>query len=721
MFIDGIKAVPNDSAEVKIWRFRYDQAQHRNLCVVAVPPAEQALLRAALRLALFGIRDAGLKAALVQITDNSGDSWVFERQGEQFRCFRARQFFDARPEHCLQELFKDYLPAERQSSAAAVFMKEYDLSFDGSSIEARPSLGQQPRLSSWERAGMQKKEAHQLALAEALGMKQPLSRAQISEILTFGESLSRRLLAIQQQTQEIDKTFHQLSRIDVQLASRLEKEVALINQISTVAEPLLDPAKNPRILYERQKEVEAELEELLQKLKLSIESLPLPEPAVDWSLVLQALTRFLASDKLEKAARKSLHDAKNQLKPAFDEYKAAVGRFLQYDRHLIQELETCLKELDEHVRLGAIEQEKQRDNIAGKLNKLLGFDLDKGRPEGGLGPHTLELSRAAVNQCLHHLGRLYSELEQNQGEHDHRLQDLEQRYEKIQAEATKAREQWQSLSRQLQLPAEIGVRDLLAWINQRGRIALLSQRRLQMQEEMQEQRQQHRQLGQLLEEWRTHTGSQKSVKLDQSLTILAEARALLQYADKKKSQLKKLEAVSSKLEAYQQIKAKLTQDLELVQDRWRQALSSWGLPLQALELESWEKIARVGRELLLLEELFEVSSKPLKNEMIFAAEALEAPLTFYHFQESSQGNKARLQLLQQVELADDAGLALIFTSDKVLIDMLLKLGLARCQALEPKAEAPQAAPATKPLMSEKARAALEVFASKQSSSSRSPI
>ncbi len=720
MFIDGIKAVPSDSTEVKIWRFKSDQGSHRNLCVLAVPAAEQQILRVALRFALFGSRDAKIKAALVQITDNSGESWAFERQGDQFRCFRGRQFFDARPEVCLKELFKDYLPTGSSSESIPVHscLAEYDLSFDGQALEARPSAGQQLRSSPWERAGAQRKEANQQALMQKLGLKYALSRTQLKELLVFGDGLSRRVLALQLQGREVDKTFDQLSKIDTQLAARLEKEVVLINRLSALAEPLFDPAKNPRTLLERLREVETELEDLREKCK--IEDLPPPEPAVEWSQVLQVLTRYLASDKLEKAARKTLSDAKTQLKPVYEEYRASISRFLQYDRHLIQELETCLRELDEHVRTGALEQEKQRDNIAGKLNKLLGFDADKGKSDGGLGPHTLELSRAAVNQCLHSLGRLYSELEQNQGTHDEKLLDLEQRYEKIQVESVKAKEQWLNISRQLNLAPECGVRELVTLMNQHGRLALLHARRLCMQEEIREQRQELQALAQLIEEWRTHTGSQKSDKLDQSLAVLAEARSVLQYAEKKRSQLLKLQAVTNKFEAYRQIKAKIGQDIDLLQHRWRQALEAWGLPQQNLEPELWEKIAESGREVLLLEEIFQESSKPLRNELVFAAEALEAPLTFYHWKEAPQGNKARLQVLQQVELADDAGFALIFSDDKVLVDMLLKLGLSRCHTVEPKPEAP-VAKAQRPLMSEKARAALEIFANKQTGGSRNTV
>lgn len=717
MLIDGIKAFPMEASEARIWRFRYDQGAHRNLCVVNAKASDQELIRSTIRYALFGLREPTLKGGIVHLTDSNGEAWIFDRQGEQFRCFRNRQIFDGRLDVCLKEIFKDYIsPQAAETAVLSSCLREFDISYDGQALYALPQLRGQARSTAWERAGAARLSESHRRLGDALGLRKPLARSQLEQLLPFGENLHLRLHTNQQQQREIEKTFAQLSRIDVQLASRLEQELALIDRMRTVAEPLLDPAKSPRLLQERLSEIETELEEICSKWQ--IQKIPSSEPEIDWGHALQALTRYLACDKLEKAARKSIHDARTLIKPVYDGYRQSVGRFLQSDRALIQELETCLNELGEHIRQAVFEQERQKDNIAGKLNKLLGLnqlDGDRARGESCLGPHSLELSRAAVNQCLQAVGRLYSELEQNQTEHDGKFQELEQRYERILAEYGKAREQWQVVSKQLGLAMDIGVRGFVTWMNQHGKLAILHQRRLKLQEDIQDYRSHLKTLAQLLEDWRLHTGSQKSSKLDNSAVILAEARGVLQYADKKRTQLEKLRALSSQFEAYQQIKSKVESDLKLIQDRWLEAMSHWGLPAKSLDAETWDKVAKAGREVLLLEALQHESSKPLKNEQIFSSEALDTPLTFYLWKDPQQGNKARILLLQQVELADDAGLGLIFTEDGALAEMLSKLGLGRALLLEAKPEAAHqsAVKPQKTLVSEKARAALEVFATKQ--------
>ncbi len=725
MFIEGIKAFPVESNDAKMWRFRYDQGQHRNLCVVQASASEQDLIRGALRLALFNLRDPKLKGAIVHLSDSNGDTWIFERQTDQFRCFRNRQLFDGRLEVCLKELFKDYagIPSD-ESSPLAPCIKEFALSFDGQALFANQHSRFPGRSSAWEKAGQQRLESNRKILESSLTGTKSLNNSQLSQILPFGDTLSKRLHSIEQQAREVEKTFEQLSRIDIQLIGRLEQERALIEKIKVVSDPLLDPAKSPRILQERLKEVEAELQEICERWQ--IQNLPTTDPDVDWGLALQALTRYLACDKLEKAARKSIHDARTLIKPVYDTYRASVGRFLQHDRGLIQELETCLNELGEHVRQAGIEQDRQRDNIAGRLNKLLGLtpgDGDRTKGESCLGPHSLELSRAAVNQCLQAVGRLYSELEQNQGEHDGKFLELEGRYEKIVLEFGKSRDQWITVAKQLELSPEIGVKGLVTWMNQQGKLSMLHQRRLRLQDEIQEYRSQLKTLAQHLEEWRSHTGSQKSSRLDHSGVILTEARAVLQYADKKKSQLLKLQVVASKYEAYQQIKAKIEQDRQLVQNRWREAMVAWNLPQRSLESETWEKITQAGREIMLLENLLHESSKPLKNEQIFSSDALDMPLAFYIWKEPTLANKARILLMQQVEHADDSGLGLIFTDDVTLGEMLIKMGLGRTQMVESKPEAVSTPPPKpqKTLVSEKARAALEVFATKQGGSTRNTL
>ncbi len=726
MFIDGIKAVLTDSSETKVWRFRRDTGSRRHLCAVWAQARDQEIMRASIRWALFAVRDARLKAALVHLTDSNGETWIFDRQVDQFRCFRNRQLFDGRWDVCLKELFKDYMmPGAGESLNLGACLREFELRFDGQGLLALPQQRSLQRPSSWEKVGLERMTQARQSLENFWGQAIFQQAQDLPGILDFGDGMARRVHVLQQQKRDVDKVFQQLDRIDNHVCHRLEYEVELLAKIEAVAQPLMDPGKSPRVLQDRLREIESELQQLCDRW--GIKSLPPVEPDQDWTQILSVLTRYLACDKLEKATRKSLHDARSNFKPVYEEYRKSIIRFLQNDKDLIRELEHCLQELNQHVRLAAAEQEKQRDNLAGKLNKLLGLaQLDNHvKTEGSaLGPHSLDQARGAVNQCLKDMARLYGEIEHNEGSHEQNFKELEGRYEKILAEYGKAREQWLALAKEVGLSPDIGVKGLVEWINQLSRVQTLHQRRVKLQEELQEQRAQIKTLVLLLADWRTHTGSQKPGSPDPA-TALSEARNVLLYAEKKREQLQSLRALDSKLEAYQGLKQKLDRDSEAVQQRWQQGLEHWKLPSRDLSLDLWEPVSRAGREYMLLEQLFKEVHKPLRDAQVFGPEAMDGPLTIYTSRESKLDNRERLQILQWIEHADDGSLGLILTEDKLLFEMLTKMGLSRVEFQEEKsvegaASAGVSPKPSKPVISDRARAALEVFAQKQGVVTRNP-
>ncbi|MDQ3233114.1 MAG: hypothetical protein M3Q07_14955, partial [Pseudobdellovibrionaceae bacterium] len=505
------------------------------------------------------------------------------------------------------------------------------------------------------------------------------------------------------------------------LSARLEQELKQLEQIQDTAAPLLDPARNPKVVKERLVEVETELLALSTQLELKIA--PTADADVDWSLILQTLTRYLAYEKLEKAARKTVQDARSLVKPAYDEYRASVSRFLQIDRDLIRELEQCLAEIADGVRRSEGDEAGKKDGLAVKLNKLLGWQAKEGEQPGQPAPSAaqqLDQSRSAVNLCLNQIGKLYADLERHGELHDEKLQDLDERYEKVVAEYGKAREQWLAVSRKAQLPAETSLKSLINYINNYSKITLLSQKKLRLEEELSTYRSQVKILGRLLQDWRTHTGSQKSLALDNIHLILAEARGVLQYVAKKKNQLEKIRAIESKQDAFRQLREGIEQDFAHLSARWKKLAEQIGLGELAMPAEQWGQIYASGIEWITLDRLLIEDSKALKNEQIFAAETLDHPLLSYHWKTGAQGNKARIALLQQLEHADEGGLVLLLTEDSVLVEMIQKLGVNLGTRSTPKAPQPQPTPqpAVKTVMSEKAKAALEVFASRHGSGQR---
>jgi hypothetical protein len=717
MFIEGLKIIPQDGETPRLWRFRNDQGSHRNICVIQASDGDQQLLMAALRWGFGGSKDPRIKAVLIHLTDNDGDAWIIDRSVDQFRSFKNRQVFDGRPEFCLKEMFKDYVSAQTQDAVSlSDVLREYDVSFDGKALQAFPKDLSKIRKSAIERQGALRAEELRQNLQTLLGLEQSPSPTQMELLLQHGEGLMRRCYGLKQQAREIGGASAHLNQLDTSLSHKLEQELTQLEHIQVAAQPLFEPSRSPKVLKERLQEIDRDLQQLCDRLEIKV--LPLPESDVDWSAVLQSLTRYLAYEKLEKSARKSVQDARSMIKPAYDEYRVAVSRFLQIDRDLIRELEQCLTELGDQVRRSEAEDGRQKDGIASKLNKLLGWQARDGEQPGQPAPsgaQQLDLSRSAVNLCLNQIAKLYADLERHAELHDEKLQDLDDRYEKVVVEYGKAREHWLGMSRKAQLPAETSLRSLINYINNYSNISLLYQKRTKIEDELQSYRNQVKTLGRMLQDWRTHTGSQKSLTLDNNNIILAEARGVLQYAAKKKLQLQKIRGIESKQEALKQLRERIDQYFTQLSARWSQLLEQLGWSDRPLPTEQWSQIQAAGIEWLGLEKLLSEGSKALKNEQIFAASTLDHPVIVYHWKTGIQGNKARIALLQQLELSDDSGLALFLTEDAALVEMIQKLGVSLGTASAPKLTAPPplVQKPTKTVISEKARVALEIFATKQ--------
>ncbi|MDQ3235556.1 MAG: hypothetical protein M3Q07_27410, partial [Pseudobdellovibrionaceae bacterium] len=197
MFIEGMKIILQDGDTPRLWRFRNDQGAHRNICIIQAPEDDQQLFMAALRWGFGGPRDPRIKAAMIHLTDNDGAAWVLDRSVDQLRAYKNRQAFDGRSENFLKEILKDYLPAAHQEAVTLTdVLREYDVNFDGSAVQARPrSLGR-VRKSAMERQGRERADELRQSLQTLLNLEQLPNRLQIEQLLQHGESLMRRSLAL---------------------------------------------------------------------------------------------------------------------------------------------------------------------------------------------------------------------------------------------------------------------------------------------------------------------------------------------------------------------------------------------------------------------------------------------------------------------------------------------------------------------------------------------
>ncbi len=722
MFIDGLKAIPDDGREPRLWKFRNPQGAYKHLCVLGCDADEAALIKQAISYALFGGKSR-LKSVLLALTDDNGDSWIFERSEASCRVLKNRQLLDARSDAPQRELFADYLPLDPKASFSWTEMsRAFELSATGLDIIAETESGRVQRKSSYEQATLERSAQLKQSIERVWGKN--LDFALFEKLLPVGEACYRRYASFQDQKKTLGKIFSQLDQLDAQLMKKIEQELDIIDQIRRIAEPLMAAGKSPKNWHDKMHQVEQE--KLRVETEIQEQAMPIPEGEIDWAQVLQVLTRSLACDRLEKTARASLAEAKDKIAPVYEAHRTVVQGFLAHDQELLKTFEACLYEIDASLHR-SLENQRGQGNIAHKLNKLLGFNPAEPlklkasyEPEAEDG---LADARVLVNQCLGHIAQLYTQLDESASQHEEKLGDFQARYDLIAAECLKAKEQWATLAASLGLDPNTTVSHLILSINLYGQLSALRAKSQKLADDYGDYRSNVRSLVTLIESWRSHTGSQKSLALDHPNVVLAEAKGVMSYADKKLAQVKKLRAIEAQIEAYRLMKARLEQDEERVALKWQAALEEIGLPARPLGTDDLGLSFEWGRELLQFESLRKQTQKALKNEHIFAENVFDAPLVYYSWTDTAVSNKTRLQLLQLIEQSQPHGWALILCKDEALVDMMQKMGLSYAQRVEAKPAADKAstqeparpaAPApAKPLISDKARSALEIFAAKQ--------
>ncbi|MBC7530612.1 MAG: hypothetical protein H7318_03475 [Oligoflexus sp.] len=718
MFIDGIKVIPEGSASPRLWKFRNPQGAYKHLCVLACEAEDAVLIKQAISYALFGGKAGKVRGVLLALTDDNGDTWIFERSPESFRVLKNRQLLDVRNDQPQRDLFADFLPLDPKTSFSWLELtRAFELSSSGLDIIAESDRDKAQRKSGWEQLANDRSATTKLSFERFWGKSVDLSL--VEKILPIGDAYSRRYASIQEQSKNLGKIFQQFDQVDTQLMRKLEVELEMIEQIRRLAEPLMHAAKSPKNWHEKMYQIEIEKQRLEEAIHS--QAMPIPEDEVDWGHVLQVLSRSLACDRLEKTARASLAEAKDKIAPVYQAHRAAIQKFLEHDQELIKTLESCLHELDASLHRSN-DANRGNGNLAHKLNKLLGFNpaeplklKTEGHAEDGI-----DDARALVNQVLHHVGQLYSQLESQASVHDEKISDFEARYDQIAQEYAKSKDQWNSLAQNLGLNPETSVSHLILSINLYSQLSALRLRAAKLSEEYGDYKSHIRSLVALLETWRSHTGSQKSLSLDHPNVVLAEAKGVMSYADKKLAQVKKLRSIEAQIEAYRQMKERIALDAERIETKWKAALEELNLPLRDLGSEELVKSFESARVLLQFESIRQQTQQALKNEQIFAEPVFDAPLVFYSWGESSVSNKVRLQFLQFLEQSQPHGWGLILCQDQGLVEMMQKLGLSYGEkiAAKPAETKAPAAVQAKPLISDKARSVLEIFASKQGSGPR---
>lgn len=511
--------------------------------------------------------------------------------------------------------------------------------------------------------------------------------------------LARALAPVQAQYRELARQFTDLrpeiasaNTGDAEQIPRLAAELKIIDQISEVITPLIQPGVTLKGVQDELAKAEAARVELSQALGLQAGQAR--QERLDFRQPLECLARLEAQAQSIRAAQAVRKSSDQTLEPAFKRYLGACQEGLGEERPLVDDLQACLRNVclrQDALRRGGHNLADEHASLAkpeGGGGRKTWFDRFKTRDGAEPAPsapdlaverelHELDQARATLEFALARLADLTQNAEDARLRHDATMKQLDQHYEAMVKTHGQLRQQWIQAAKVARLPTNLDVSRLLGIIMHHGRLVELQQRRDELAARVQDFQRRMTQTEALLIEWRQCTGSQKVVDITNGTILIAEARDVVRYREAKQKRLEQLRAGAAAAKAAECLRAQIKTRRHELQEAWRAAWTSCGILAQALDMrdERVQTIINQGDLIKALAMLLPTTTMPATP-----AFAGGAGLDIYLWPETGVSEAARLAFLEALDKAAPApapgSQRILLLADGDLVGLLGQLGIA---------------------------------------------
>ena len=705
MFILGVKYQLSKGGHTEAFRFR-DGAT-----VIAhnagVLPSHLAL---AIEFALGKKTSTEINAVMLQITDEDGDHWTIDRSQERLIVKRNRELVEGNDP--LAELAKTVVSKDEENHAELV--TSFDLSGNGARLKAKRrtnSLSSQDRLNALAET---KRDAYQQKCIDFLGEGAPISLETLQNFGASAEECFDNLRLIDRQLLLAENNLHEKANFGSEVLDQLNEELVLLQKLSDEAQFFDNPANNIRALKEDLATTESQLKDLCEAN--DIVKLPPLQIDCDWDQVIGALARLQAYQRLEVAYRNTVQEVESACKPVFQDHLQAAKSFLLDDKSLLDNIQTSL-----HFITQKLQELADPVPATPKLNlwrKIMDPQSEPLKQES-IDPNLLQGSRASVDHILGAINQMCSHLEAGSESYSERFDEIQTRYEKIVRELARAKERWQKVAAANGIKANTSLKCLLGIIQNYGKISGLYHKKKELEESCKGFKRRLERCRVLVEEWRYLTNSQKSSDLSQSAIVIQEIRALMAMKPSKETQLEKLTKVFLHNQYYRKIYTDLKTQHQKLEAKWQQLFRLICRKPSAYNDRKWPDFFRALTKTEICSDLIVQSRRPLVGESIFSQEYLNGALNIFYIN-SEFAASSQVELLRLVEFHNPLSSILFifqgvelknrFQTSGIVTSEVVKLRAAATPAkLDQEKPVLEKVKSSDPIMSEKARAALELF------------
>ncbi len=707
MFLSGIKYQLEGNEVTTAFKFQAIESKFRN--ILCHHQTEQDYLLEAIVFAITGRHISNVKVAILYVADCDGNQWIIERSHQGSRFSFNRQMVENG-----EEKFKEAV-LEGEDDLTAALVDVIRIKQDGEHL-----LGERVKKGSQFLQHFNQVAAHKLeqSLQKCQSFLSSPHIIALNQLVSFSHKaqfILKDYEYVKGMIANTKKEYESLAKFDPNYLLDLQKEIEILREIERDAVFFNDPANNYDVLKQKVQKIDHNLMKLCDRYE--IHQLPMLDSEISWEDVVKSLSRLQAYEKLELAYRRGNHELESLVKPIFQDHIRNTKSFLLDDKKLLENIEGALKSITDITQ--SINSQSQIKPKTSLWKRLIDNE-DKGDAPL-LDVAFLEDSRQAVNRILRSINEMCSNIEVTNQSYTDYVDEIQVRYEKIVAELGKAKSHWIAIASRYKLDPQASLNSILNLINNLGQISSLYVARKECRDKLAVYSLNLKNIERLVNEWRIVTKSQKSIDLKQPSILIAEVRNILSYKDKKEGQLSKLSRVQNKIEFYHYLQSTFRGKVKECTHMWNQHFTLLGIEALGFEEKKWDQLFEMIDKCEVLSQLIRDVDRPVSDEEIFSQRNISCPLSILVVQNNLE-KSSKIELLRLLDYCAPKENILLITEDSQLVRLLetKQIGVSRPIKLR---KSNQNQPdldnkkSSVPVMSEKARAALELFKARNSNAS----
>ena len=717
MRISAIKFSTHTDSEPTIYRFVPKAGQRSNLyCHLGHPENLKNVIKAIQCCLCSEPQEAGVfRSVQLQLIDESGNVWTIEQKGEKRNYYQNDKVIEGDIRTTQLGALLDWDTGDDNTHKNPDPFKFFELAIKGNEISALPTTTPLSGTGSISRIALDKSRELIHLMKEQCPSFPDMSTCDIIPLMD-------ELIALHfkwQQTQGLAKATKSelgFSKVDQSAVDALEKEIALIERIRKVADPLLDPANTLSHVKDKLTQTEERITVLAEKMGGDYSQKDFTQ--LNWDELIKHFTRFKAKEIIIREMGQATNKIKGEIDPLVEEITSTISGLLDNDTQVISELKDCLKRVRKSGATPSTQEAENRGLFARLRPKAKNVETLESRIQEG--PSVIiGTDELALEYGLARLSELRLSLRRIRPVVDKSMANLNGYYEKLVGEHGKTRTEFEKYVKDNNLPPMGDMRQIFAFLSLCAELSHLKTTRDQLSHQLENNKVAFRELEELIIKWRALTGSQKATSLDRYSLILGEAKGIISYLEQKTARLEKFRRVIIQNGVIQSLFKQFKNSLSEVTTAWESLQQSAGFSPFSIDdaglsffFKKYQEIrpyvTQIGRQ-----------TSAFYGAQIFSSTTLDAPLSVFVLAHDNLNNTLRIRLLEYLEQAPPSGLGILLTSDPALMEMLQRIGISSSVAIKAKLKAPEP-PTGGELLSKRAEEVLRMLTNGKPASKSAP-